>query len=256
MNCNETLSLLHAYADGELDLVRSLEVERHVNTCAGCAASAQSIHSVRSLFRDINLAYDAPPALRKRLRATFKQAATESRTTERRNWPWQILAFGATALAALLLLLRPAEMSESEQLANEAVSGHIRSLMPGHLTDVASSDQHTVKPWFEGKIDFAPDVKDFASEGFPLVGGRLDYLNGRPVAALVYRRNQHVINVFIWPEGNPVRQIDINRRGFLTLERNWKGEQYLFVSDLNGQELHQFAAMLTESRVDHVDLVK
>jgi len=245
MNCNETLSLLHAYADGELDLVRSLDVEQHVKSCAACAASAQSIHSLRSRLRDSNLAYDTPPALRKRLRASFKQVANETRTTEtRRPWPWQLLAFGATAFAVLLLTLRPTGVSETAQLTNEAVSSHIRSLMPGHLTDVASSDQHTVKPWFEGKIDFAPDVKDFAGEGFPLVGGRLDYLGGRPVAALVYRRNQHLINVFIWPAPDGLRETETNRRGYVVLERNTSGTQYLIISNLNQKELKEFAGLL------------
>src|SRR5205823_2595317 len=112
-------------------------------------------------------------------------------------WIWRWIAAGATAFAAFALLLRPAGTSEHDLLLNETVAGHVRSLMAAHLTDVASSDQHTVKPWFDGKLDFAPDVKDFAAQDFPLVGGRLDYLHGRAVAALVYRHNKHFINVFV-----------------------------------------------------------
>lgn len=129
---------------------------------------------------------------------------------------------------------------------DDAVAGHVRSLMAGHLTDVASSDQHTVKPWFTGKLDFAPDVKDFAPQGFALVGGRLDYLEGRTVAALVYRRNLHSINVFIWPsakEGSGKLTVE-KRRGYAIINRETAGLHYCLVSDLNEKELTELANLL------------
>jgi len=128
-------------------------------------------------------------------------------------------------------------------LLNEAVASHVRSLMVEHLTDVASSDQHTVKPWFNGKLDFAPDVKDFAAQGFPLVGGRLDFLNGRAVAALVYRRNTHFINVFVWPATNTGsgKSALENRRGYFVINREANGLHYSLVSDLNEKELAELA---------------
>src|SRR4029078_5320611 len=112
-----------------------------------------------------------------------------------------------------------------EDFLNQAVATHVRSLMVEHLTDVASTDQHTVKPWFDGKLDFAPEVKDFAAQGFPLAGGRLDYLNGRVVAALVYRRNKHYINVFVWPpaSGGSGKLIVEKRRGYVVINRERGG---------------------------------
>src|SRR5262249_26530634 len=153
--------------------------------------------SLRSALRANSLAFSAPQSLKNSVRKMAQPSESEP-SLPRAQWLWQWWAFGATALAALLLILRPAG-GNADLLANEMVSNHVRSLMASHLTDVVSSDQHTVKPWFNGKLDFAPSVKDFTAEGFPLVGGRLDYLNGHEVAALVYQRNKHVINVFVWP---------------------------------------------------------
>ncbi len=250
MNCNETYPLLHAYADGELDLVRSLDVERHLKTCPACAAARDSIQSLRSALRQSDLAYSAPQALRNRLRERIRERTSEPRANVSRQWFWQVFAFGATALAILIFLLRPAGISEADQLANEAISGHIRSLIPGHLTDVASSDQHTVKPWFNGKIDFAPDVKDYAAQGFPLVGGKLDYLNGQPVAALVYRRNNHFINVFVWPAKRPLPERAGTQRGFSFVNHDSNGMHHFIVSDLNLKELTEFAALPGQPRLD------
>jgi anti-sigma factor RsiW len=158
---------------------------------------------------------------------------------------WNSVAFGATAFALLAVIIRPG-VNESDQLMGEAVSSHVRSLMADHLTDVSSSDQHTVKPWFNGKLDFAPNVKDFAAQGCPLVGGRLDYLGGRPVAALVYRHNKHFINVFVWPAGNAAtgRSGVEHRRGYAIMTREAEGLRYCLVSDLNQQELVEFAGWL------------
>ena len=142
-------------------------------------------------------------------------------------------------------MLRPGETSNKDRLANEAISSHVRSLMPGHLTDVVSSNQHTVKPWFNGKIDFAPTVKDLAADGFPLIGGRLDYLNGQAVAALVYKRNQHTINVFVWP-AKRIESGIIQTRGYNVINEDVNGLQYSIVSDLNSSELSAFARLLQQ----------
>ncbi len=247
MNCAEIHPLLHPYTDGELDLVRSLEVEQHLNTCAACATQKNSLQSLRSLLRNSDLAFRAPDSLRKKVRAIAPAPESEIRPrTFDPSWLWKWLAIGATAFAVCTLVLRPPGISGNDRLADEAVAGHVRSLMAGHLMDVASSDQHTVKPWFDGKLDFAPDVKDFAADGFPLIGGRLDYLDDRPVAALVYRRNKHVINVFVWPENNanvamPETQ---NLRGYNVINRQANGLRYCLVSDLNEKELRDLADLL------------
>jgi len=189
MNCAESRLLLHADADDELDAANSLELERHMKTCAACAAERKSLHSLKAALRQPWLRHVAPESLRKELRRMAdgpKRGPGQSLVQSLLFW--KSLAFGATAFALLAILLRTG-VSERDQLLDEAVASHVRSLMVEHLTDVASSDQHTVKPWFDGKVDFAPEVKDYAAQGFPLAGGRLDYLNGRTVAALVYRHN-------------------------------------------------------------------
>jgi anti-sigma factor RsiW len=247
MNCVEIHPLLHPYTDGELDLVRSLEVEQHLNTCAACATQKNSLRSLRSLLRNSDLAFRAPDSLRQKVREIAPAPEIENRPrTSDFSWLWKWLAIGATAFAVCTLMLRPPGISENSRLADEAVAGHVRSLMAGHLTDVASTDQHTVKPWFNGKLDFAPDVKDFAAQDFPLVGGRLDYLDDHPVAALVYRRNKHVINVFVWPaaganEASPETQ---NLRGYTVIKRQVDGLRYCLVSDLNEKELRELADLL------------
>jgi anti-sigma factor RsiW len=242
MNCTEARLLIHPYIDGELDLVRSLDVEKHIETCAGCAAENRSLASLRSALRSASLTYSAPGSLKKSVRQIASAAKAES-YTRRTPWFWQWWAVGATAFAAILLMMRLAGTNDGDLLANEMVSDHVRSLMAGHLTDVVSSDQHTVKPWFNGKLDFSPNVKDFAAQGFPLVGGRLDYLHGREVAALIYQRNKHVINVFVWPQEPGKTNVE-SLRGYNLVSRDAGGLHYAFVSDLNATELEQLADLI------------
>jgi len=238
MNCAELRPLLQAYADRELDVANSLELERHLKACAGCAAEIKSLQALRAAFQSSELAYRAPNPLRKEIRKIVRASADENRARES-QWIWKFIAAGATVFAILTLVFRPAGISDSDRLLNEAVAGHVRSLLADHLTDVLSSDQHTVKPWFNGKLDFAPDVKDFAAQGYPLVGGRLDYLGGRNVAVLVYQRNKHFINVFIWPVGQASggKKAVESLRGYSIINRETGGLRYCFVSDLNEKEL-------------------
>jgi len=247
MNCQEIHPLLHAYIDGELDLPHALEVERHVGACPACAAAIGSWQALHSALRDHEVAYRAPGQLRSRLFAGTTKPPLETRQAKNRQPFWQWLALGATAIAALALLLQPFAPATRDRLIDEAVAGHIRSLMAEHLTDVASSDRHTVKPWFNGRLDFSPDVRDFAAQGFPLVGGRLDYLDGRAVAALVYRRDKHPINVFVWPlaaETTPPPPASQARRGYTVVMREQGGLRYCLVSDVNPKELEEFADLL------------
>jgi len=230
--------------DGELDLMRSLEIERHLKTCAGCMAVKRSLDSLHSTLRHNDLSYSAPASLRRHLLAEVGKGSSRTQPRNSTRWFWQWLAIGAIGFAALTLIFRPTGISERDRLAEEAVSSHVRSLMVGHLTDVASSDQHTIKPWFNGKIDFAPNVKDFVAQGFPLVGGRLDYLNGQTLAALVYKRNQHTINVFVWPAKTPKSETAESLRGYNIINRDVDGLHYCIVSDLNAKELTEFADLL------------
>jgi anti-sigma factor RsiW len=246
MNCAESRLLLHAHADDELDVAHSLELERHLKTCSDCAAENKSLRSLKAALREPSLLHRAPASLRRDVERMTDTPRAETQPRFNVLLLWKFLAFGAAAVALLTIILRPGGISEHGELLNEAVSSHVRSLMVQHLTDVASSDQHTVKPWFDGKLDFAPQgVKDFAAQGFPLVGGRLDYLRGRAVAALVYQRNKHFINVFVWPEtmaASAKEEID-NLRGYSIVNRQAGGFHYCLVSDLNEKELLELAKL-------------
>jgi anti-sigma factor RsiW len=245
MNCAESRVLLHAHADDELDVAHSLELERHLKTCAACAGENKSLRALKAALRQPSLLHQAPDSLRRELRRMTVAPRDEAQPRFNAMLLWKFLAFGAAAVALLAIVLRPGGISERDEMLNEVVSSHVRSLMVQHLTDVASTDQHTVKPWFDGKLDFAPQVKDFAPQGFPLVGGRLDYLRGRAVAALVYQRNKHFINVFMWPtpitgDGKSVTEI---RRGYSVINRETGGFHYCLVSDLNEKELEELARL-------------
>lgn len=252
MNCREAQEQMHGYLDGELELTRSLEIERHMNECRVCASVYKGQTALRSALRGGAPYYEAPPKLRKRLRSSLGDAAKAEAPMRFASRRW--LAVGASLAAVLLIAVavwriapaRPAR-ADDELLTREIVSGHVRSLMADHLTDVASSDQHTVKPWFDGKLDFAPQVKDFAAQGYPLVGGRLEYLNNRAVAALVYQRQKHYINLFVWPAAGPGADAGgkaLTRQGYNMFVWTSAGMTYWAVSDLNSAELQEFAALV------------
>jgi len=251
MNCQEMNRLIHAYIDGELDLVRSLEVEQHLEHCPSCALMLKNHQRLRSTMTSGSLYYNSPPGLQKRVQSAVRKTVKSERTLWAREWGWLGAGLSLAAAAILLaLILVPAFMrrSSDDLLAQETVSAHVRSLMASHLTDVSSSDQHTVKPWFNGRLDFAPPVIDLTKDGFPLVGGRLDYLNDRPVAALVYRRQQHFINLFIWPSAPDSHGADaptatVTRRGYHLLHWTRSGMTYWVISDLNIEELKDFVRL-------------
>jgi anti-sigma factor RsiW len=254
LSCQITQEFIHAYVDGELDLARSLEVEQHMQKCQACARAYHNQTALRSAFKDSSLYHPAPPSLEKRIRSSLRREAKSE--VGRRLFGWGWLPVGAMALILLLGLviwravpsLRP---SGDEFLAREMVSNHVRSLqLESHRTDVISSDQHTVKPWFDGKLDFAPPVKDFSSQGFPLLGGRLEYLNNRAVAALIYQRQKHYINLYIWPaeQSSATGEVGTKRQGYNLLHWTNSGMTYWAISDLNGVELHEFARLVQEAQ--------
>ena len=242
--CPDKQSLIHGLLDGELDAANAVECEAHLRACPGCAAEFRRLQALRARLAGADLTPRAPEALRARLDALIEAAARPQppswRARAGRIAPWASSgAFAALAACLALVMLSP--QVGSSALQDELVAGHVRSLLAAHLTDVATSNRHVVKPWFNGRIDFAPQVVDLADRGFPLAGGRLDYLHGRVVAALVYRRRQHVINLFVWPAEHG-REPDLSaRKNGYSLER-WTraGLEYWAVSDIDASELHAF----------------
>ena len=240
--CADKEGLLHGLLDGELDAANALAAEQHLTLCPGCAAELARLQSLRRLIGAPGVAYRAPDSLRARIEAQLPQAmAANVPPRRRRAWgPW--VASGAlTALAASLALVIIAPELAERGLEDQVVSGHVRSLLASHLTDVATSDRHTVKPWFNGRIDFAPPVTDLASQGFPLAGGRLDYLHDRVVAALVYRRRLHVINLFVWPAAAGEAPSGQTRRdGYSIAWWTQGGLEFWAVSDIDPGDLESF----------------
>ena len=254
MICQTAQEFIHAYVDGELDLARTLEVEQHMQECQVCASAYRNQTALRSSFKDASLYYSAPRKLEKRIRSGLRREANSE--VSRRSFGWRWLPIGVAATLVLLMALAiwrtlPGIRPPDELLAQEIVSNHVRSLqLESHRTDVISSDQHTVKPWFDGKLDFAPPVKDFSSQGFPLIGGRLEYLNNRAVAALIYQRQKHYINLYIWPaeQSNAASEVATKRLGYNLLHWTNSGMSYWAVSDLNAVELHEFARLAQEAQ--------
>jgi anti-sigma factor RsiW len=238
---------IDAYLDGELAAADAAEVEAHLAGCASCGRFRADRLALRAAITSELPKLEAPDLLRARVRAAVRQEAGSAeprRAVAAPAWRWLALAASLAAVAIGSYRLGSTR-GASTVLADEVVASHVRSLMPGHLNDVVSSDQHTVKPWFDGKLDFSPPVHDFAGRGYPLLGGRLDYLNGRPVAALAYGRRQHVINVFVWPAEQVERPTTpVTRRGYHVL--HWATPEFAWwvVSDVGLTELSEFGSML------------
>jgi anti-sigma factor RsiW len=250
MNCQDAKSLIDSYADGELDLVNHVSVETHLKDCLSCNDEYRNTIALKNALSDEDFYFHAPAELRTKVIASLGKTRNRSFFDRFRGWRLAPVLAAAAVLAILILsaivILRPANSSQ-ELVANEVVSAHIRSLMLDHATDVISTDQHTVKPWFEGKLDFSPPVTDLAQQGFTLIGGRLDYIGGRPVAALVYQRRQHVINVFIYPSQGPLADAVSSRQGFNVVRWTMNGMTFWAVSDLNSAELASFAELMQNS---------
>jgi anti-sigma factor RsiW len=285
MNCAEVRRLLGPYCDGELDLMQHVGIEEHLRECAACAEQAENLKSLRRVFESPVLYRRAPASLRSKVRAGLgaePEALREhvgarvpasvldgSGDDAGRNdvWPaasmterakrWSVSQLAAIAAGIMLIAgtsgtigyrMAQSQPSAEDQFADWIVSDHVRSLQADHLMDVASSDRHTVKPWFKGKVDFSPQMPDLTADGFELVGGRLDYLQDRPVAAIVYARRRHTINLFTWPaDGGAAKDAQsLAKHGFNL--RHWKqgGMEYWAVSDLNDEELGQFVKLYQE----------
>ena len=248
-DCDKVL-LVQAELDGELGAAEAASLAAHRAECPICQAASVEFAQARALIRD-DLYQPVPEDMRQRVMAAIAAAqparpaisaiAMPTAPGSWRRWWSNGASFGlgaACAAALAFLLIMPAM---PPGLTEQIVAGHVRALQPGHLQDVASEDRHTVKPWFDGRIDFAPPVKDLAALRFPLTGGRLDYLNGRPVAALVYQRDKHVIDLFVWPAGGETSPQTAERQGYNIVHWSQNGMAFWAVSDLEAAQLKQFA---------------
>jgi anti-sigma factor RsiW len=237
MICQIAREWIPQLLDGELDPASRGELERHLETCVNCAEAFDRAIALREKIRGDSPYFAAPPGLEARVRQALKKESAPSKS----RWTppeWWLAAAGIAAVMLLSVFIWEPRRAPDDPVAGELVSTHIRALQPGHLIDVPSSDRHTVKPWFAGKLDFSPRVEDLASKGFELKGGRLDYLHGRSAAALIYERRQHVIELFISPGDGPTGHLSIH--GYNIIEWSDAGMSYWAISDLNADELGAF----------------
>jgi len=245
VDCTDARRLMYVWLDGEAPPDDAAAIRAQVSDCAVCARRRDEAVALSELLRSLPY-YPAPAALRQTIRARLD---SPTRSPARRPLA-MILAAGAAAAAMLAVVMlgpmrQPAPAADA-QLRDAIAAAHVRSLMlPDHLADVPSSDQHTVKPWFDGKLDFAPPVVDLAASGYPLIGGRLEYVAGHPAAGLVYKRRQHVINLFVWPDASRVPLSRAAVRGFNLYHWTAGGMTFWAASDVNEQELAAFARLIS-----------
>lgn len=249
MECERARKLIDAYVDRELAVDVSAEIEQHIETCAACRARSESRQALSAHLKNPALYVAAPDRLRRRIADAIAAESAPAARRQPARRQWMQLAAASVAAAALgsgttYLSLAP---GVGPELADEVVAGHLRSLqIESRLVDVPSSNEHTVKPWFDGKVDFAPPVVDLAADGFPLVGGRLDYADHRAIAALVYRHNQHIINLFVWPagDGRAAGTTEEQRQGYNLVHWADGRMTYWAVSDLNAVDLKAFGGLV------------
>jgi anti-sigma factor RsiW len=250
MNCQECYGYLDAYVDSELDVATTILVKQHLGDCPRCQQQLESRKILGALLDNPQVRFEAPASLLGKVQSVLPVARSEvkQRSRSRIIIPWFSIPLALAATIAVMLglvfLIRGNifDHSRGNVLAQEVISSHVRSLLAAHLLDVPSTDQHTVKPWFNGKLKFSPPVHDFADRGFRLTGGRLDYLNGREVAALVYQRKLHVINLFIWPSESGQNKVpdSFTKDGYNV--SHWERDGFTFwaVSDVNAEDLKAF----------------
>jgi anti-sigma factor RsiW len=251
MSCVRYRESLDARLDGELAPDVAREVDRHLATCEACAREYSHLVETSRLLSASLMRYTAPDLLKARIRGALSEGASSRRPRRAApDWWRQVAAALVIAVASSALTLAVARRGPTTSPADELLASHIRSLLPGHLTDVVSTDQHAVKPWFNGRVDLSPAVPNLDSLGFPLIGGRADYVRGRVVPVVVYGRRQHMINVFAWPasDPSPTRPNDLTRNGFHFVAWRQGGIEYWVVSDLNATELQAFVRRFSSSR--------
>jgi anti-sigma factor (TIGR02949 family) len=248
MNCDEARALLHGYLDGELDSSGSMAFEAHLASCQDCSKELRRYQDLGAAVRNTAEYFTAPEALRSAIVAQLQPSSTLASWRLSRSPKWRILAGAVAALLIATVGLNAILTHQSAEnlVAQEVVASHARSLMANHLFDVASTDRHTVKPWLDRNLDFAPTVVDFAKQDFALAGGRLDYLDHHQVAALVYRHRQHIVNVFIWPAGNVGNSSPdwITQQGYNLAHWTASGMTYWIISDADRSGLNDLVRLL------------
>ncbi|HSQ80140.1 MAG TPA: anti-sigma factor [Casimicrobiaceae bacterium] len=253
MNCNDAQALIAPYVDGELDRLRKLSVEKHLRGCPRCAERHRGLLALRARLRTEMPYFAAPPGLSERIRTRVVNspvALPDRSQPSRDRWRWLgagLLAGCAVTVLAWLVGTAFIDWRAGQDLAVEAVATHVRATLNNHLVEIASTDQHTVKPWLSARLDYSPPVQDFGNDGFPLVGGRVDMLGQRPVATLVYRYRRHLIDVFVRP--GPVRGLSSLRtlRGFNIAHATGDGWDWLAVSDVTPDVLADFVERLAST---------
>ena len=251
MNCQECHDYIDAYIDNELDISSTILVKQHLRECLDCQQLLESRKAVGALLDNPQVRFEVPDSLLGRIQSALPlpRSDVKPRSGSRFVVPWFTIPLALAATIAVMLGLAflnqggVFDRSHGNTLAQEVISSHVRSLLAAHLFDVPSTDQHTVKPWFDGKLKFAPPVHDFAERGFRLTGGRLDYLNGREVAALVYQRRLHIINLFTWPSesGRNTAVESFTKDGYNVSHWDRDGFAFWAVSDVNAEDLRAFA---------------
>ena len=242
MTCDEAEILLHALIDGELDAGHAREVEGHIAGCPACAAQLAAYREMSKTIAGAGLRYTAPAALRQRIEAALPLPQIQAMPSRRAVLRGFAMGSAVSAIAASGIVAVVLRRDDEQRIMSEVVSAHLRSLQAGHLTDVVSTDQHTVKPWFNGKLDVAPPVVDLTAQGFTLIGGRLDYVDTRPIGAVVYRRRSHVINLFVAQTASTERRAAKTEtiQGFNIRRWSERGLNYWAVSDIAADELGDF----------------
>jgi anti-sigma factor RsiW len=246
VTCDELRPLMHGYVDGELDLVHHLEVEQHLESCSGCARACKRLQVLQATLRTPSFRFEPPPELRRRVEASLREPAPVRPMRRPRLWLAVASCAAMFAITVWGVSYYWATRMAEDRVVEEVVASHVRSLMVEHLTDITSTDQHTVRPWFNGKIDFSPPIHDLSRDGFTLVGGRLDYVNNRLVVALVYSCRKHKINVLIWPSSSSADEEPrfLTRQTYQLIHASWGGMTRWAVSDLNAGELREFMELM------------
>ena len=251
MGCNRSIAILHGYFDNELDALGAADFERHLEQCTNCVDALEALESMRLSLNAAQLYEKAPTELRKKILARICSSRAITVFPNRTVLQW--LAVAAALVLVVYAGLRVASPRRGDNyeavLAAEIIDAHLRSLQPGHLIDVVSTDQHTVKPWFDGRLDFSPPVQDFTDQGFPLQGGRIDVVHGRSVAVLVYGRRRHFLNVFIWPadEKDSAAPRSGSQQGYQWTEWRKDRMEFCAVSDAAPSALEQLRGLLEGS---------